>query len=65
MKTTPQIEDEMMSIIRDQPVTAETISVITGLPVNYVLNKLYKLEKYKVVERVTTRSMIVWGMPRD
>ena len=61
---TIQFENTILDIINNQSVTAETISVITGMPMNYILNKLNKLEKWGVIERVTTKQMIIWGLPR-
>ena len=62
--TTIEFENTILGILEDNSVTAETISIITGMPVNYVLNKLNKMEKWRMVERVTRKPMVVWGLPR-
>ncbi len=58
-------ETMILDIIKDRPASAETISVITGLPTNYVLMKLRRMEKWKLIEPVTKREVIFWAVPRD
>lgn len=55
----------VLDIIKDRPASAETISVITGLPTNYILMKLQKMKKWKLIEPVTKREVIFWAIPRD
>jgi len=57
-------EDMVMDIIKDRPASAETISVITGKPTNYVLMMLYRMKKFKIIEPVTKKEVIIWGWPR-
>ena len=52
-------------ILKGRPASAETISVITGLPSNYVLMKLRRLEKWGIVKPITKKEVIIWALMKD
>ncbi len=60
----PDFETLVFDIMKDRPVSAETISVITGFHTNYVLMKLRRMEKWGLVEPVTKKEVMMWAPPR-
>ena len=65
MSGASELEITITDILKGRPASAETISVITGLPSNLILMKLRKLEKWKVVKPITKKEMIIWGLASD
>jgi hypothetical protein len=53
-----------LNIIKDRPASAETISVILGLPTNYVLMNLNRMKKWGLIEQVTKKEVMIWSTPR-
>ena len=65
MEMRDELENIILDVSKRKPVTAGTVSAITGLPTNLVLMKMYMLEGYGLIERVTKKTVIFWGMPRN
>lgn len=60
-----ELEVMIIDILKKRPASAETISFITGRPINSVLMKLNKMENWKNVKRLTKKKMIIWGLAPD
>jgi len=54
-------ESVIMDLLKDRPASAETISVITGLPTNYILTKLRRMEKWGYVFVTTKKEVLMWS----
>jgi len=65
MNSKIEFEDVILDILKERPASAETISVITGMPTNYVLMKLQRMRRWGFVEKVTKKEVIMWGVPRS
>jgi hypothetical protein len=56
------IETMILNIIKTRPCSAETISTITECPSNYVLMKLRRMEKWKIIKPITKKEVMIWGV---
>jgi predicted transcriptional regulator len=65
MNEKDKFEIMVADILRERPASAETISVITGLPTNHVLMKLRRLENWKIVKPITKKEVIIWALTKD
>ncbi len=63
MSRRDEFEIMVMDIMKDRPVSAETISVITGLRTNYIIMKLRRMQKWGIVKPITKKEVIMWGLP--
>ena len=61
---TANIEDLIYEILIERPASSETISVITHLPSNLIINKLKKMQKWGKIEPVTKKTVQIWGAKR-
>lgn len=62
MTESSDFEMTTIEILKKRPASAETISAMTGYPINSVLMKLRRLESWGVVKPVTKKKMMIWGL---
>ena len=65
MVTREEFEEMVVDILKVRPASSETISTITGLPSNYVLMKLRRMEKWKIVKPITKKEVMIWAISGD
>ncbi|NIO23004.1 MAG: hypothetical protein GTN38_03190 [Candidatus Aenigmarchaeota archaeon] len=55
-------EKMLRDILKERPVSVDTISAITGYPSNYIIMKLRRLQKWNEVKPVTKKEVTFWAL---